>query len=363
MADVRPSLISTDCPLLLSADSHVRDEVRRIAAATGVQLSVRDSVAALRAEWVAARLVIVGDDVVGELSVLQMPRRPGVIVVGLRADSSSLWRAAVAIGAERVAFLPADDGWLADRFADCVEDRGTRGAVLCSVGGRGGAGASTFAATLALRAADRGAAVMLIDADPLGGGIDLIVGCEDVGGARWPTLLGTRGRMDAQALSLALPRLGSLAVLACDRGGSAEITADAMIAVLAAARRACDVVVVDLPRAVSPASTEALSRSTRTFLIVPAEVRATASASRVCAGVRLFAGEVVAVVRGPAPSGLAAEVVADALGLPLGGYLRPEPGIARALESGVAPGRGRRSPLARLADRLIDDVIAIEAVA
>jgi hypothetical protein len=48
--------------------------------------------------------------------------------------------------------------------------------------------------------------------------------------------------------------------------------------------------------------------------------------------------------------------VAQALGLPLAGSLRPEPGLARGLECGQAPARDGRGPLATLCQRLLRDL-------
>jgi hypothetical protein len=62
------------------------------------------------------------------------------------------------------------------------------------------------------------------------------------------------------------------------------------------------------------------------------------------------------VVRGPAPSGLPAEVVAEALGLPLAAEARAEPGLAAALERGDPPSARGRGPLARLSGQLLDDL-------
>ena len=42
----------------------------------------------------------------------------------------------------------------------------------------------------------------------------------------------------------------------------------------------------------------------------------------------------------------------------MAGYLRPEGGLAQALESGVAPARAGRGPLAALCRRLLDDLDA-----
>jgi hypothetical protein len=64
------------------------------------------------------------------------------------------------------------------------------------------------------------------------------------------------------------------------------------------------------------------------------------------------------VVRGPAPTGLPAEAVADALGLPLAGSLRPEPGLAAALDRGDVPPVRPRGPLAALSAQLLASVLA-----
>ena len=385
MIEARHSAEGPDRPLLVTADGLLRENVERVAAAGGVTVTVRFDVAGLRAAWNRAPIVLVGADLADAVARLELPRRVGVILVSqawfdptqhgapgqsagtveqptqrLPADT---WRAAVAIGAEHVTVLPAGDAWLAETFADCSEERGSRGVVLTVIGGRGGAGASTLATVLALRATAGGAETMLIDADPLGGGLDLLCGCEDVRGTRWSALLDRRGRIDAVALTQAVPRVESMGVLACERDGPTELPLEAMRAVLAAARRACDVSVVDLPRAVSPACAEALGHSARTFLVAPAEIRATASAARVLALISPYATDVALVVRGPSPAGLAADAIADALELPLAGYLKSEPGLASALESGALPGRHRRSPLARLADAIIGDLVDRSAVA
>ena len=63
--------------------------------------------------------------------------------------------------------------------------------VLAVVGGSGGVGASTFAAALATAAAP----ATLIDLDPVSGGIDVLLGIEDVPGARWSGLRLEGGRL------------------------------------------------------------------------------------------------------------------------------------------------------------------------
>ena len=130
-----------------------------------------------------------------------------------------------------------------------------------------------------------------------------------------------------------------------------------MNSVLAAARRSTDLVVIDLPRRIDPASEVALGAADITLLVCPAEVRATAAAGRVAAVVGLLSADLRVVVRGPAPSDLPASVVAEALGLPLAGWLRAEPRLAQALENGQAPGRHGRGPLAAFCGRFLREVI------
>jgi hypothetical protein len=71
-----------------------------------------------------------------------------------------------------------------------------------------------------------------------------------------------------------------------------------------------------------------------------------------------LAGEIALVVRGPAPTGLPAEAVADALGLPLAGELKPEPGLPAALDRGDVPPVRPRGPLALLCARLLAAALA-----
>jgi len=279
-----------------------------------------------------------------------------VILVGRDMDDGGVWERAVSIGAETVAVLPDAEGWLVERLADVVEGGGRTAEVLCVVGGRGGAGASTLAAALAMTALHRHLRTMLIDGDPLGGGIDLVFGSEDASGLRWPDLAGTSGRVSGRALRDALPRIEGLHVLSWDRGDVLTIPPDAMRSVLAAGRRANELVVVDLPRRVDAAAEEALAVATMTLLVVPAEVRAVAAAARVAGQVGDVAGDIRVVVRVPGPSGLSSSLVTSVLALPLAGELRDEPGLDAALERGEPPARRGRGPLAEFCRQLLDEV-------
>ena len=110
---------------------------------------------------------------------------------------------------------------------------------------------------------------------------------------------------------------------------------------------------VDLPRQLGAAALEALALSTLTLVVVPAQVRAASAAARVIAAVRPLATDVRLVVRGPSPSGLDAELIADSLGVPLDGELRPEPGLDADIDRGLPPARRGRGPLAAYCSRVL----------
>jgi secretion/DNA translocation related CpaE-like protein len=312
---------------------------------------------AARRSWGAAASVVIGHDAAAACARARLPRRPGVVLLGQDLDDAGIWQLGVEVGAEHVVFLPDGEQWLIEMLAESVEPSRVSGELLVVVGGRGGAGATTLAVALAVTASRRTGRVLLVDADPLGGGIDLVFGGEGEAGLRWPDLGSTRGRVTGAALTAALPRMGDLSVLSWDRGDVLRVPPEAMETVLEAGRRSCDLVVVDLPRALDDAGRIVLSLATAALLVVPAEVRAAAAATRVATQLVPLCPDVRLVVRGPAPAGLGPDDIARSLGLPLIGYLRPEPGLHRALERGEPPGRRVRGPLAVLCDDVLDDLL------
>jgi secretion/DNA translocation related CpaE-like protein len=284
-------------------------------------------------------------------------RRAGLVLVCAAEPDARVWRAAVEAGAEHVAVLPDAQEWLAGRIRRALAARAPA-PVLAVVGGRGGAGASTLAAGLALTAADRGLAVTLLDLDPLGGGLDLVLGAEGAPGLRWPDLRHAPGRLPAGVVAATAPRVAGVSFVGWDRAAPADVSPRAVTAVLDAAATEGDVVVVDLPRVLDGPGRAVLAAASCVYLVVPAEVRAAAAAARVLATLEPLAGEIALVVRGPAPTGLPAEAVADALGLPLAGELKPEPGLPAALDRGDVPPVRPRGPLALLCARLLAAALA-----
>ncbi|WJV47169.1 septum site-determining protein Ssd [Streptomyces flavofungini] len=334
-------------PLIVTEDVDLLDDLLRLCAAAGARPEVHHGVPERGGGWEAAPLVLVGDDAADR--VRGAARRRGVVLVGRDQDDSGVWRRAVEIGADDVLVLPDGERWLVDRIADVAEGVGRPALTVGLIGGRGGAGASTLACALAVTAARAGRRTMLVDADPLGGGLDVMLGGETAEGLRWPAFAQSRGRVGGGALEESLPALHDLRVLSWDRGDTVAIAPEAVRAVLAAARRRGGVVVVDLPRRVDEAMAEALAQLDLGLLVVPAELRAVAGARRVASAVRMVLRD-LRLVTTPGPpggDGLDADEVARLLGLPLVGELPREHGIAAARGGGQPPGGAPRGPLAR----------------
>lgn len=342
-------------PLLVTADEHLLDALLRLAAAAGVTPQVASDAVTARRSWSVAPLVVLGDDQVAAALSIGLPRRPALAVVCDHPADDEVWRHAVAVGAEQVLVLPDSAENLLALLGDGGGSGGERGLSVAVVGGCGGAGTSTLCAALALTAAQRGHPTLLIDADPLGGGIDLVVGREDAAGLRWPDLAGASGRLSAPALRQALPQAEHrLSVLSWGREDLPSVPAASMRSVVQAGQRGHAVVVVDLPRRLDAASEEALIRVDQVLVLVPASVRAVAAAHRVVAQLREVSARLAAVVRGPGPTGLDGPLVAASLGVRLAAEMRAERGLAEALDLGLGPLRRRRGPLRTCAGGVLD---------
>ncbi|WP_433418867.1 septum site-determining protein Ssd [Microtetraspora malaysiensis] len=340
-------------PLAITDDQELLDDLLRIAAAAGVELDVAHAAAHARPYWSGAPLVLVGGDLADALAATGPPRRPDVLLVTRGSDDPSMWRRCVAVGARAVVELPQAERLLVDELGEAVEPVSRAGTVMCVSSGGGGAGATVLAASLALTASRRGLRTLLVDADPLGGGIDVVLGEEEATGARWPDIAGREGRVSFAALQDALPTFGELTVLSWHRGEPAAVPAQAMRAVLDAARRGCDLVVTDLPRHLGGAETEALSRAAATLVVVRSDVRGVLAAGQVMAQLRRHTADLRLVVR---PGALAPEVVAASLGVPEVGVLPDQRGLAHALDRGAPPPLGR-TPLGRLCSDLLDTLM------
>lgn len=346
-------------PLAVLSDEPLLDQILQLAAVAGCEVDRVPDVVAARRRWVEAPLVLLDGPAVAACADVGLPRRSTVVVVCSGAPPPDVWQAALAVGAEQVLSLPAGESWLLSAFADATDrPAATAGRVVSVIGGRGGAGASVLSAAVAVTALRCGQGALLVDGDPLGGGLDLVLGAEVEAGLRWPDLHIQGGRVPASALRSALPGrcagAARLAVVSCDRDGPGP-EPDAMAAVIEAGRRAGDTVVCDLPRHPTPAAEAAVDRSDLAVLLVPAEVRACAAARRIAVALQERGARLRTIVRGPAPGGLQADDVARAVGAPLLAAVRAEPGLAAALERGGLRPRSH-GPLATAAKAVLTNL-------
>ncbi|HEX2903406.1 MAG TPA: hypothetical protein VHO01_08100 [Jatrophihabitans sp.] len=203
--------------------------------------------------------------------------------------------------------------------------------VLGVLSGCGGAGASTLAALLAWVLPPP---TVLIDCDPLSGGIDVLLGCEQVRGPRWSQVRLRGGGLDAATLLQVLPRWHEVRFLAAD--GPARVEPAAISAMADAAAQSVPVV-LDLPRSASEIRAAGMAVCDAVAVVTPAEVRGVTATAVLIPGLDPARSGIV--VRGSSRS-LPAGHIGQLLGLPVWAQLRYDPAIAA--EDGLQAHRLRR---------------------
>lgn len=346
--------------LLVTSSAVLRGEVERIVAAAGAGLRLAADAATAAGYWDEAAAVLVGSDV----RELPPRRRTPAVVVGLEGEGDSLWHLAAVLGAERVAVLPDAATWLADHLSRSRSpDPG--GLVLGVTGGCGGAGSTTAAIWIAQAAAGLGARVLLVDGDPWGGGLELALAAEEDPGLRWPDLSGASGSVDPLQLADSLPVAGGFSFLSwpASRDQPAPVPAAAAAAVLDAARRGYELVVVDIGRGAEQLATFAWDCD-RVLIVVPAQLKATVAAARL---LKEFPPvEAALLVRGRPGAALDSPLIAEAVGLPVQGRVPELRSVAAAMEAGRLLELGRRRGVRHFGASVLDslgDVLAADVMA
>ena len=291
-------MTDTPRPLLITSDPLLLDDVIRLAASAGVEMTVRGEPTA--STWTQAPLVFIGDDALTAAASRALPRRDSVIVVRRASGRSdeptpaSTWQGAVALGAEHVAELPDAGRWVVDRLAESGDVTSPGGPVISCVPAVGGAGATTLAAILAREA--RG---LLVDIDPYGPAIPVD------GGVRWPDLADTRGRIPPGSLRTALPRVHDTHVLTGTPDARYAVPADALASVLESGARGFACTVVDTPRCDGEATRIAWARSDAVLVVVGPHPAGAARVPAVVDGIQEVCARVLVIARtGPRDSGI-----------------------------------------------------------
>jgi secretion/DNA translocation related CpaE-like protein len=344
------------------ADETLLDDLLKLAAAAGCELERVPDAAAARQRWSSAPLILLDPAGVRECERESLPARDAVVVVTTDPEPSALWKQAMEIGAERVITLPGAEPWLVDALADAVEGPASNaGKVLAVLGARGGAGASVFTVAVGLTALKAGDNALIIDCDPCGGGLDLVMGAETEAGMRWPDIQLSAGRIAVSALHKSLPtrRRGDarLTLLSGARKGEGPAP-DAVAAVIEAGRRAGEVVICDVPRQLAPTAWSVIDRADLTVIVTPAELRAAMTAGQLATELKARGANPQLVVRGPSPGDLRADEIAGAAGIPLLAIMAPEPKLAESLELGNFRPKPR-GPLAAAARAALAELAAL----
>lgn len=239
--------------------------------------------------------------------------------------------------------------------------RGTGAQVLVVVGARGGVGASTLAALLAARLARSAGCVALMDLDHGAGGLEVLLGIEEVPGVRWADLEGVRGALAPADLDGVLPRWCGVEVLGPDRRAGAPDVA-VVSAVTAALVDRCTTVVVDLPAHtlltdVGTATGRAAPvLAGRSDLLVLAGQDVLGVAGALALRAALDSGPAQLVLRRRRAARVAPLEAAHLLDLPLAGLLPTDRRLADATDRGFGPVIGRWSALGRAVRRLAEAV-------
>lgn len=269
-------------------------------------------------------------------------RSPLLVITDDPDIPAEVWHGALAAGARAVLPLPSGSDELLSRLAELARPQASS-LLLGVVGGCGGAGASSFAARLAAAARPHGP-VTLIDADPLGGGSDLLVEAPPQEGIRWQDAA-TLGPDDGEALRAGLPMVDEVRMLVAGEEPGPEVPA--LPPVLSALSPLGGTVVVDLSPAMAPAAAEHLHQL---LVVVPTTDHAVRATARRLRAWQLPGDLAHAVVRRSGPLG-AGEVCED-LALPLAAsYRDSRRGTVPLLDvRRRGADRAARDLMARLAD-------------
>lgn len=216
----RPALVA-----LRVADADLQADVRAVLAALGLEAAPEGAMA-VDVLVTDAPAGVVGSEA-AESGTVFPGVAPGVVdgsarVVRVCADGAGPSDGAIPLPTGLPALLAALDRPV----------RGGGGAVLAVLGAVGGCGASTVAAALAVRSG-----ALLVEADPLGPGIDLLLGIEASPGLRLDDVRTGLGDPDAAALREATPLAAASPVLARARGGG-RVAAEEVVATAGSVARA-----------------------------------------------------------------------------------------------------------------------------
>jgi secretion/DNA translocation related CpaE-like protein len=229
---------------LVSSDAVLINRVRANAAAVGVSLAVVIDPVEIRRIWYESATVLIGADQSAPLVAWALPKRPRCFLLGQVEQAAQLCASSAPLGA-CVITLPEGGNWLT-RVIDADQTEQGEAQVVRLSACVGGLGSSTVAAGLALAAAQRGLRVALVDDDPYGGGLDLVLGAEQHPGWRWDKLAAASGQL--ADVSAQLVATDGVHLLSYGRVDPKPIDGEAKASVLDGLVRTMELVIIDQGR-------------------------------------------------------------------------------------------------------------------
>lgn len=317
-------------PLVATADPRLRDAVLAAVAAAGLEAELIEDAAALAALRRTPSVLVVGVDLAQALAGHELSRRIRVHLVGEREDSDRLCAWSAALGAA-VTTLPDGIRWLTSALAGTPPDG--RGRLVAVLGGSGGVGVSTLAVDLGWQAASSGTPAAVVELDPTGPGLDLLLGLETEPGWRWPALTAAEGYLGE--LHDQLPVRDRLAVLAHSRSERSQPPLTAVRAVLRSLRREHRLVLADLGHRAEPDTLAILDECDAALLVCRSGPAGVAGAAALLDRLPT-AVPMAALLRGPAAD---RPMVTEVLGIPVVAEIADNQRVIAAADRGELPAR------------------------
>jgi cellulose biosynthesis protein BcsQ len=156
--------------------------------------------------------------------------------------------------------------------------------------------------------------VVLVDGDPLGGGLETIL-ADDLTTGRHRSAVAETGAVSGAGDS-------GLSLLTCARPDGTPIPPESMGHALSAMASNAELIVVDLPRTLGDSTRLAAAYATHSLLVAPVAERALVSAHRMLTQLGSLGPRPGLVARLPARDLLSPQRLAELLRLPLSGVLR-----------------------------------------
>lgn len=367
MRDTDAMTAHRDTVLLLVEHPDLAEDCAHIAAAAGFSTDMGDPQSPSVLGWRNANAVFIDADALQQLTNATLPRRDRVFVVHT-IDQEPHWPTAMRLGCSGGWVLPNEAGDLVEVLGRPNTATLGDGHIIGISPGSGGVGASTLACAVAAAAPGQR---LLIEADCLGPGLDLVLGVEQLPGLRWSDLSLTGGHIDAEDIIGAVPETADgVPILATGRHRQQppkRISAAALDTIAMSVAAAGGVAVIDFARGaqlgVEPHKTDALPATPEELaclraaslhvVVVQATVTGVAAAANAAAALRAAHTEPVAVLRGPAPSGITWSDIENATGMAVVADLPTIRGLANKAElTGLNP---TKKALARVAHTILTE--------